>query len=276
MPIAKEKKLELICKKGLKNQECIIKIDNTKLNQVIRNLLSNAFKFTDEGSIEFGYGLVDTMLRFYIKDTGVGIDQKLHHKIFDRFVQADVDFEKQNKGTGLGLAISKKFVELFGGEIWLTSDSNGTTVFFTIPYQKVAPPTITSVVEKNKDMKVKDKTITILVAEDEIYNMLYINELFSKTSYKIIEATNGKIAVEIALSNDDIDLVLMDIKMPIMNGKDAMKEIKNVKPNLPIIALSAFAMESDKESALATGFDSYLSKPIDKKLLFEKIVEFTE
>jgi signal transduction histidine kinase/CheY-like chemotaxis protein len=276
MPIAKEKKLELVCNKGLKNQECIIKIDNTKLNQVIRNLLSNAFKFTDEGSIEFGYELVDNMLRFYIKDTGVGIDQKLHHKIFDRFVQADVDFEKQNKGTGLGLAISKKFVELFGGEIWLTSDSNGTTVFFTIPYQKVAPPTITSVVEKNKDMKVKDKTTTILVAEDEIYNLMYINELFAKTSYKIVEATNGKIAVEIALSNDNIDLVLMDIKMPIMNGKDAMKEIKNVKPNLPIIALSAFAMESDKESALAIGFDSYLSKPIDKKLLFEKIIEFTE
>ncbi|RXP64496.1 PAS domain S-box protein [Lutibacter sp. HS1-25] len=276
MPIASEKKLELICNKGLKNQECSIKIDKTKLNQILTNLLSNAFKFTDNGSIQFGYELVDTMLRFYVKDTGVGIDEKLHHKIFDRFVQADVDFEKQNKGTGLGLAISKKFIELFGGDIWLTSNSNGTTVSFTIPYVKVAPQVITSVVEKTKHTKVENKTITILVAEDEIYNLMYINELFSKTSYKIVEANNGKEAVDIALNNNDIDLILMDIKMPIMNGKDAMKEIKKVKPHLPIIALSAFAMESDKESALSHGFDSYLSKPIDKNVLFEKIEKFSK
>ncbi|SNR38126.1 PAS domain S-box-containing protein [Lutibacter agarilyticus] len=276
LPIAQQQQLELKCEKGLKNDECTIKIDKTKLNQVISNLVSNAFKFTDHGSIEFGYELVNGYLKFYVKDTGVGIDEKLHNVIFDRFIQAEEDFEKQNKGTGLGLAISKKFVELFNGEIWLNSSKEGTTVFFTIPYAKVKEKMVTSVIEKTTRMVENNMKITILVAEDEEYNMLYINELFSKTNYKIVEASNGLQAVDLAKSNSEIKLVLMDIKMPVMNGIEAMKEIKQVRPNLPIIALSAFAMESDKENALANGFNSYLSKPIDKKLLFNLIQEHTK
>ena len=276
LPIAQQKQLQLKCVKGLKNDECTIKIDKTKLNQVITNLVSNAFKFTDHGGIEFGYELVDGYLKFYVKDTGVGIDEKLHDVIFDRFIQAEEDFEKQNKGTGLGLAISKKFVELFKGEIWLNSSKEGTTVFFTIPYVKVKEKMVTSVIEKTPKMIENNMKITILVAEDEEYNMMYINELFSKTNYKVVEASNGLQAVELAKSNSKIKLVLMDIKMPVMNGIDAMIAIKKELPNLPVIALSAFAMESDKENALKNGFDSYLSKPIDKKLLFKLIQEYTK
>jgi len=243
---------------------------------VLTNLLSNAFKFTDNGSIEFGYELVENNLQFYVKDTGKGIDEELHDKIFDRFMQADKNFENQNKGTGLGLAISKKFVELFNGKIWLSSSKIVTTVHFTIPYSKVKAPIFTTVIEKKPTVEIQNKEITILVAEDEEYNLLYINELFSKTNYNVIEATNGKEAIDIAKSNPAIDLILMDIKMPVMNGNDAMKEIKMFKPDLPIIALSAFAMESDKENAMSNGFDSYLSKPIDKKLLFELIHKFSK
>ena len=119
------------------------------------------------------------------------------------------------------------------------------------------------------------KEITLLIAEDEAYNMLYINELFSNSNYKIIEATNGAEAIELALAHPEIDMVFMDIKMPLINGNDAMLKIKNKKPNLPIIALSAFAMESDKENALNNGFDAYLTKPIDRKQLFELIERFT-
>jgi len=274
--IANEKNLTLICIKSLKNSDSFISIDKTKLNQVLTNLISNAFKFTDKGKVEFGYELVDNMLRFYVKDTGKGIDKELHHKIFDRFVQAEGDFDKQNKGTGLGLAISKKFIELFDGKIWLTSNNLGTTIYFTVPYTKVNAPIATTVIEKKPLIKEKNTTITILVAEDEIYNMLYINELFSKTTFKIVEANNGQEAVDIVKSNPEINLVLMDIKMPVMNGKEAVKEIKKLRPDLPVIALSAFAMESDKEIALSTGFDSYLSKPLDKKLLFELIEKFTK
>ena len=118
--------------------------------------------------------------------------------------------------------------------------------------------------------------LTILIAEDEEYNMLYITELFSNMNFKIIEAENGKKAVELTEKNPDIDLIFMDIKMPIMNGIEAMMEIKKQKPNLPIIALSAFAMESDKETAIKNGFDEYLSKPIDKTKLFGLIDKYAK
>lgn len=274
LPIAKEKNIELTCVKGLKNFDCIIKIDRTKLHQVLTNLLSNAFKFTDYGSVEFGYELVEDKLKFHVKDTGTGIPENLHEKIFDRFIQADSDYEKQSKGTGLGLAISKKFVEMFGGEIWLEPQNIGTTICFTIPYIKLKAKPLNSVIGIKPKIK-EDICTSILVAEDEVYNLMYINELFSKSNYKIIEASNGLEAVEIAKSNPEISLVLMDIKMPVMNGKDAMNEIKKIKPDLPVIALSAFAMESDKEIALENGFDSYLSKPIDRKLLFALIEQYT-
>jgi len=275
-PKAKVSNLQLNCVKGLKSFDSLIEIDQTKLNQVLTNLLSNAFKFTEEGSIEFGYQLIDSNLQFYVTDTGVGIEKNIQDKIFDRFIQANIDLSKKLQGTGLGLAISKKFVELFGGKIWIDSDTKGTTINFTIPYIKSKLPIITSVVEEQKPvLQVKDKELTILVAEDEEYNMMFINELFSKTNFKLIEADNGKKAVELSQNNPEIDIVLMDIKMPIMDGNEAMKLIKENRPTLPIIALSAFAMESDKKNALEKGFDSYLTKPIDKKLLFSIIGEFT-
>ncbi|MDP3312773.1 PAS domain S-box protein [Lutibacter sp.] len=274
-PKALNHNLELKLHKGLENIESIIEIDETKFNQILTNLLSNAFKFTTEGSITFGYDLIDNMLQFYVKDTGIGIEENSHHKIFDRFVQAQEDLSKRHSGTGLGLAISKKFVELFNGKIWLTSSNLGTTIYFTIPYLKSKEFNIISVVEKEPKINIiMEKEITILVAEDEEYNMMYMNELFSKTKFKILEATNGEIAIEKALNNE-LDLILMDIKMPKIDGNEAMLIIKKVKPNLPIIALSAFAMESDKESALKLGFNSYLSKPIEKEKLFYLIDKFS-
>jgi PAS domain S-box-containing protein len=269
---AQENKIKLSYKKGLENNKSVIDIDKTKLNQVLANLLSNAFKFTAEGTIEFGYQLIDDKLQFYIKDTGKGIDKKLKNKIFDRFFQEDVDIEKQYGGTGLGLSITKKFIELFKGKIWFTSSKQGTTMYFTIPYSKKKKQ-ITSVIkeEKQGDFEVENKELTVLVAEDQENNRMYINEVFSQANFKIIEAHNGKQAVELFKTHSEIDLVLMDIKMPIMNGVEAMKELKEIKPSLPIIAISAFAMESDKQKALEQGFDSYLSKPIDKNLLFNMI-----
>ncbi len=212
-----------------------------------------------------------------MKDTGVGIEESIQDKIFDRFIQANIDLRKKLQGTGLGLAISKKFIELFKGEIWLDSNNKGTTIYFTIPYIKAKTSLITSVIEDQKPiLKVKDQELTILVAEDEEYNMMYIQELFSKTNFKIIEADNGKKAVDLSDKYPEIDLVLMDIKMPIMDGNEAMKKLKKKRPSLPIIALSAFAMESDKKEAIKEGFDAYLTKPIDRKLLFSIIGKFTK
>ncbi|NEW79524.1 MAG: response regulator [Gelidibacter sp.] len=244
---------------------------------MLTNLLSNAFKFTNSGSITFGYELIENNLQFYVKDTGIGVEDSLQNKIFDRFSQGNLDLSKQHKGTGLGLAITKKIIELFHGEIWLNSCENGTTIYFTIPFIKSKTPLISSVIEEQKPtIEVKNKMLTILVAEDEEYNMMYISELFSTTNFKIIEANNGKKALELAQNHPEIDLVLMDIKMPVMDGNESMKEIKKLRPSLPIIALSAFAMESDKAKALGLGFDAYLTKPLDRKLLFEFIEKFSK
>jgi PAS domain S-box-containing protein len=276
-PIAKENNLILNCEKGLENYKSSVETDKTKLNQVLTNLLSNAFKFTNEGSVTFGYQLIENNLQFYIKDTGIGVEEDLQNKIFDRFSQGNLNLSKQLKGTGLGLAITKKIIELFNGEIWLNSCNNGTTVYFTIPYIKSKAPLVSTVIEVQKPkIQVKNKELTILVAEDEEYNMMYIEELFSTTNFKIIEANNGKKAVELAQNHPEIQLVLMDIKMPVMDGNEAMKEIKKLRPSLPVIALSAFAMESDKEKALALGFDAYLTKPLDRKLLFQLIEKFSK
>ena len=276
-PIAKENNLTINCFKGLDNNRSIIEIDRQKLNQVLNNLLSNSFKFTEIGSVNFGYELKEDVLEFYVKDTGVGIDKELHNIIFDRFMQANLGLNKQSKGTGLGLAISKKFIELFKGEIRLESSPNGTSIYFTIPYIKAKTKPIITVVEQKTPQNIaKEMNLTILIAEDEEYNMLYITELFSSMNFKIIEAENGKRAVELADENPDIDLIFMDIKMPIMNGIEAMMEIKKQKPKLPIIALSAFAMESDKETAIKNGFDEYLSKPIDKTKLFSLINKYAK
>ena len=273
---ASDNYLNLICKKGLDSRKSIIEIDGLKLNQVLINLLSNSFKFTENGGIEFGYEMKDeSTLLFFVKDTGIGIEKEFQSVIFDRFMQAELSLKKQSKGTGLGLAITKKFIELFQGKIWLESDKNGTSVYFTIPYTKSNEKPITTVIDIKPTLTpIEDMDLTILIAEDEEYNMLYITELFSNTKIKIIEAFNGKEAVELAQSHNDIDLILMDIKMPVMNGIEALGIIKKIKPNIPIVALSAFAMESDKVSALKNGFDEYLSKPIDRKKLFALLSKY--
>jgi len=272
-PITNRSKLNLISHKGIDNLKSVVETDKNKLNQILTNLISNAVKFTNEGTIEFGCNIKNNMVEFYVKDTGIGIKKELINKIFYRFTQAEMPKNKQIQGTGLGLAISKKFVELFKGNIWLESSKNGTTVYFTIPYIKKYP-IVSTVIEKVKVMDPKqNKNITILVAEDEEYNRMYINELFSKTNHTIVEAYDGEMAVELFKKHEQIDLILMDIKMPKMDGVEAMKIIKAYKPT-PVIALSAFAMESDKKEALKEGFDNYLTKPINKKALFHLINKF--
>ncbi len=275
-PISIDNNVDLYIEKGLDSTKSTIEIDGPKLNQVLTNLLSNAFKFTNEGSIKFGYKLINNNLEFFVKDSGIGIDKDLQNVIFDRFMQAEENYKKQTKGTGLGLAISKKFIELFNGEIWLESNENGTIFYFTVPYTPSKTGRITTVVvPKSKTIPIDTMEMTILIAEDEEYNILYMNELFSNTKIKVIEAINGKEAIELANKHPEIEMIFMDIKMPILNGYEAMEEIKKTRPSIPIIALSAFAMESDRETALEKGFDAYLTKPLERKKLFELMGQYS-
>ncbi len=260
--------LELI----VPSDDMTIMTDRTKLYQILNNLLNNAFKFTENGKISFGYEFENEFLKFFVKDTGIGIPENLQTVIFERFRQVEIDSTRRYGGTGLGLSISKKMVEIFGGTIELLSKENeGSTFFFTIP----ANLTQQNQGEENKDsinFKVHDKDALILIVEDEKLNMYFLEELLKSNQLPFVKAENGKEAVEICTINKNIALVLMDIKMPVMNGLDATREIKKICPNLPIIAQSAFALDQDKKAALNAGCDDFISKPINL-FLFKDILK---
>ncbi len=238
--------------------------DKAKIVQIITNLVSNAHKFTNEGTVEFGCQLKGNMLQFYVKDTGIGISPKNQSLIFERFHQADLSISKSYGGTGLGLSISKGFAELMGGEIWVESALNeGATFYFTVPYEPVryTDDTVQNPVKANKKLN-------ILVAEDIELNYLLLEEFFRDTNCNVVRAKNGIEAVEIAKSNKSLDAVLMDIKMPEMDGYTAAGLIKELYPDLPIIAQSGFPPDPGSEAINNYPFKKYLSKPINKNELF--------
>jgi PAS domain S-box-containing protein len=252
-----------------------IKSDGNRIKQVFCNLLNNSIKFTKEGEIEFGYKTNPDFITFYVKDTGIGITQENQKFIFERFRQVETSIAREYGGNGLGLSISKALVEKMGGKITVNSEiESGSTFTFTIPYVKSNPKVDNPALKSNSDRFKNLNHNTILIVEDEKYNYAYLNELLASKKVKIIHAWNGIVAVEKVKNNLNISLVLMDIKMPLMNGYEARQIIKQIRPELPIIAQTAFALSHDKEDALKAGFDSYLSKPTDKNLILETINSF--
>lgn len=247
--------------------------------QILSNLLENAKKFTTDGEIEFGYTIEKQkslskkkFIRFFVKDSGLGIEEHNLRLIFDRFSQADNEFSRSVSGTGLGLAIAKELVSLLGGDIWVESEfGKGTTFYFTIPY--ISTKNQKEIIGEN-ELDFKDLSdFTILIAEDDQSNIIYIQEILE--DFNTITALNGEEAIDIA-KNNQIDLILMDIKMPKINGFEAFVEIKKHKPKLPIIAQTAFAMAEDQKRAQEVGFEGFITKPIEEKLLFEIINKYSK
>ena len=270
---ANEREIALVSEPGLPDEDSIILTDKTKLIQIISNLLNNAFKFTRQGQIKFGYAVKDKLLEFFVSDTGLGIPEKYHQKIFDRFYQVADPVNKLNEGTGVGLSICRAYVELLGGEIRLSSTpGGGSTFIFTLPHEKFDNTVIEPSALKDKIKFVFPENKKILVAEDIDSNFKLIEYFLSGTNADIIRAFNGKEAVEKCLSNQSIDLVLMDIRMPVMNGYAATEMIRLSRPAIPIIAQTAYA--DDREMAIKCGCSGIISKPFDKKGLFEVISEF--
>lgn len=261
---SQDKNIKIRKNLNLNSSQSDVKTDKTKLTQIISNLLSNALKFTDEGFIELGCNLKDKELEFYVKDSGIGIDSKSQNLIFERFKQADKSINKLFGGTGLGLSISKGFVELMGGEIWIDSQvGKGATFYFTIPYES-----------ENKASNLSEKIIkNILVAEDDELNYIYIEELLEDLRLNLIHVENGQQAVDYCKTNPDIDLVLMDIKMPVMTGDVATKLIKEFRPDLKIIAQTAYALEQERRD-IEQLFDAYVVKPINKDKMIALILSF--
>lgn len=273
IPKANEKKIKLIFETALSDSEALILTDSTKLNQILINLISNALKFTTDGSIKISYKVKNTFMEFCIKDTGIGIAEEYHSKIFERFYQVLHSFSKLYEGTGLGLAISKANVELMGGKIWLSSEpGSGSSFYFTIPYEKRFSVPQKDISKSPKEYKAFTEKKKILIAEDIESNFKLICYFLSGSNTEIIRAVNGKEAVEKCLLDKDIDLILMDIKMPVMDGYTAIKLIRETNSLIPIIAQTAYF--DDKDSALLAGSSGFISKPFDKKGLLKIVHEF--
>jgi PAS domain S-box-containing protein len=263
----KKSNVELILNlEDVGNQKYLV-TDIRKLKQVLLNLLRNALKFTDKGYIEFGFDEIteeeNIFFQFHVKDTGIGIDKKHHDAIFNLFRQIDDSRTRKFGGMGLGLSIAKKTVEILGGRIWLESEpSIGSVFFFTIPiipdkYQKEVKSE-----DKQPTMQKDYAGKTILIAEDEESNFDFMKILFTRMNIRVLWAKNGREAIDLCETDPSIDLVLMDIKMPLLDGYEATKLIKNKRPELPIIAQTAYAMTSDRIEAEKAGCDGYLSKPV--------------
>ena len=263
-------------KNEVSDQESTILTDKNKLNKVLGNLLENALKFTDEGIVELGYTIKDKELEIFVKDSGIGIKPEKQRLIFDRFSQAEKVLSKKVGGLGLGLSIAKENAELLGGKISVVSELGEGAVFFvTIPYKSV---NLAPKIEKEKEKTVENKKkYTILVAEDEEVNFIFLEILLEdklKFPCTIIHAKNGLEAVELCRNNPEIELVLMDIKMPKMDGHEATRKIKEFRPNLPIIAQTAYSSAEEKEKAFLAGCDDFLSKPINKEDLGSKLKNY--
>ncbi len=262
-------------KKGLNDTGSKIIADNVRIKQVLINLLNNANKYVDEGEIMFGYELKGTEIEFFVKDTGIGIERHNHDKIFDRFFKAENKTDRLFEGLGLGLSISKAIAGLLGGRIWLESEpGRGSVFYFSIPYI----PVIRKVAGKARHLE-KDiipHNLTILVADDDEPSLRYIIELLARKGIKLVTVNNGADAVRICTENKNIDLILLDLKMPVMDGFEAIRKIRTSGLDIPAIAQTAYAMPHDREETLAAGFNDYISKPFTRENLLELISKHTK
>ncbi len=260
-PEVEGKGMQFSFKNSLPLEEAVLKTDREKVYAILTNLVKNAIKYSENGSIEFGYNKKGKYIEFYVKDTGIGIPKDRQKAIFERFIQADITDKMARQGAGLGLAISKAYAEMLGGKIWVESDlGKGSIFYFTLPYQcekmeennEVSTPTeVTSV-----------KKLKILIAEDDESSELLLSIIVKKFGHESTSVKTGTEAVAACLSNPNIDLVIMDILMPEMDGYEATKQIRKFNKDVIIVAQTAYALEGDKEKAIAAGCNGYITKPI--------------
>lgn len=245
----------------------LIITDKVKLKQILINLIGNAFKFTEEGQIVVGCEVnKENKLKFFVSDTGIGIPIDKQSAIFERFFQINNNKNKLNSGTGLGLPIVKGLLDLLEGEIWLESEpGKGSTFHFTISYQPVSDVSQkTNIPEEIELTGFKD--IKLLLVEDDFYNAEYLKEILASAGFNITHTAYGNEAVALSL-DDSFDIILMDIGLPDIDGYQATQQIKQKKPDLIVIAQTAYASPNDREKTLEAGCNDYISKPIKREEL---------
>lgn len=264
-PEVEIKGITFLYNKTLPSKIAILKTDGEKLFAILTNLVKNAIKYSNNGTIEIGYHKKDAKIEFYVKDTGIGIPKNRQAAIFERFIQADITDKMAHQGAGLGLSITKAYVEMLDGKIWVESEENkGSTFYFTLPYttdlkEKVMNKKI-DFIEETASPHAKYK---ILIVEDEIYSQVLLSKYLNDISKEISIAKDGFEAIEICRKHPDIDLILMDILMPNMNGYEATKEIRKFNSDVIIIAQTAYGLSGDRQKSIEAGCNDYIAKPIN-------------
>jgi len=266
---AKEKNIEFVLNNNIPEKEFFIFSDFEKIKKILTQLIDNGLKFTHQGKVEIKMELVNENLQITINDTGIGIADKMQKFIFEPFRQLETGINRTYGGNGLGLSLVKTYTELLQGQISLHSEINkGTTFTLTFPAnsadQNIRPNTIADQ---------KYAVNTILIAEDQMSNFKYLCDILESTKINILHAINGQQALDLCRANAAIDLILMDIEMPVMDGHTATKLIKAFRPSVPIIAQTAHALESEREK-YQNIFDDYITKPIDKADLDKKLIKY--
>ena len=287
-PEAEQKKLHLTFQNVLSVNDAYIKTDREKLYAVLTNLVKNAIKFTQTGSIEVGYQVKDEVLEFFVKDSGPGIPDDHKEIIFERFRQGSQSLTRNYEGAGLGLSISKAYVEMLGGKIWVTNNpglipvngnllNKGSIFYFTLPaHCLVKPEKIITDSKIDNESIVQGRELKILIVEDDKTSELLLRKIFDKISKEFLHAPNGIEAIEICKNNPDIDLIMMDIKLPGMNGYEATRKIREFNNEVIIIAQTAYALPGDRENSILAGCNDYISKPVDRIVLRKMVNSYFE
>ncbi len=275
--IAKKKKIEFKFDLALGDNESFIYTDRTRLYQILSNILDNAFKYTETGLVKFGYELENDKIKVHIEDSGVGIHPDNQHLIFDRFTREEKHLSNNSSGLGLGLSISQENAKLIDALISFESEKDKGSVFYVeLPFKPTKSSKGPNASELFSSLLAnRTKKLKVLIVEDEEVNLYFLDILIKKITaphdITILHAYNGKEAINTCKANVDLDMILMDIKMPILDGYEATRRIKEFMPKTPVIAQTAYSTTEDKEKAADAGCDSFIAKPIDKHKL-EKII----
>jgi CheY-like chemotaxis protein len=275
-----KKHIRIVARQFNENKNYVFLSDWQRINQVISNLMNNALKYTFEGTIELGYSLRyingKDYIDFYVKDTGIGIRKENFERIFDRFSRFTTSGDhSKTGGTGLGLAISKNLARLLGGDILVESvEHEGSSFHLILPFNEIIDDHFEPEIVKAQIRNDSWANKTILIAEDEDSNFHLLEIMLRKTKARIIRAYNGKEAVDFIRGGKTVDFILMDVRMPLMDGYEATRLIKKFNPDIPIVAQTAYALSGDKENSLEAGCNDYISKPIRKADLFNVLTKY--
>ena len=254
----------------------LLKTDEEKLKLILSKIINNAIKFTEQGFVEMGIQFNPTSITFYVKDSGVGIKPERQEAIFDRFVQEDITITRPYEGAGAGLYIAKAYTEKMGGQIRVESQvGHGSTFYVAFKEVSLQIKELPTPSPQNENSAFSENNL-ILIAEDDEFSFQCLEIILKKENLRYIHAKNGQEAVELCRQNPKVNLVLMDIKMPVMNGYEATRQILKFRPDLPVVAQTAHGYTDNKYEALSNGCADYLTKPITKKALMQVLNKYLQ